>query len=35
MDTKLIEQITEMFDKLPNSIYNWNTSIDESWRVRI
>ena len=31
MDTKLIEQITEMLDKLPNSICSLNTSIDESW----
>ena len=35
METKLIEQITEILDKLPNSICNRNTSIDESWRVRI
>lgn len=31
METKLIEQITEILDKLPNSICNRNTSIDESW----
>ena len=31
MDTKLVEQITEMLDKLPNSICNQDTSIDGSW----
>ncbi len=31
MDTQLTQQITEMIDRLPNSICGPNTSIDESW----
>ena len=31
MNTELIKQITEMLGKLPTSICNINSSIDESW----
>ena len=31
MDTQLIKQITEMLNKLPNSICRINNSIDEGW----